>query len=49
MKDLPDDVRWHIKEREKTSKEEATYISLAIKLFQRKLKISLNSGCCIRF
>jgi SAM-dependent methyltransferase len=40
---LPDDVRWHIKEREKTSKEEATYISLVIKLFQRKLKEKYRS------
>jgi len=37
MKHLPDKVRWHIKEREKTSKEEAIYISQVINFFQKKL------------
>jgi len=37
MKHLPDKVRWHIKEREKTSKEEAIYISQVINFLQKKL------------
>jgi SAM-dependent methyltransferase len=38
MKQLPDVVRWHIRVKEKTSKNEALYIARIIKLFQRKLK-----------
>jgi len=37
MKYLPDKVRWHIKEKEKTSKEEAVYISQVINFFNKKL------------
>jgi SAM-dependent methyltransferase len=42
---IPDTVRWHIKEKEKekTSKAEALYISQVIKLFQRKLKEKYSS------
>jgi 2-polyprenyl-3-methyl-5-hydroxy-6-metoxy-1,4-benzoquinol methylase len=43
MKDLPDDVRWHIKEREKTSKEEAVYISQVINFFRKKLNEKYSS------
>jgi len=43
MKHLPDKVRWHIKEREKTSKEEAVYISQVIDFFRKKLKEKYRS------
>ncbi len=43
MKHLPDAVRWHIKERERTSKKEALYISQVIRSFQRKLKKKYTS------
>jgi SAM-dependent methyltransferase len=43
MKHLPDKVRWHIKEREKTSKEEAVYISQVIDFFRKKLNEKYSS------
>ena len=43
MKHLPDKVRWHIKEREKTSKEEAVYISQVINFLRKKLNEKYSS------
>jgi SAM-dependent methyltransferase len=43
MKHLPDKVRWHIKDREKTSKEEAVYISQVINFFRKKLNEKYSS------